>query len=343
MHVFIYEYVTGGGWFEQDEPPAESLLAQAEAMATAVAADFCQLADLNVTITRDARLPAVAWLQCEVVSVMSRHEDQQVFVRKAAEADWTLVIAPETDGVLLRRAKLVESAGGRLLSPPPACIELASSKHRTAQALAKHAVQSPLGDILTVEAAKALNNVGFPLVAKPVDGCGSEGIRLVKNMNELAQLSADGTYRVERFVPGYPASVAVLCGPAGDVSLPACRQRLSQDSRFTYLGGSLPLPEHQAVRAKRLALAAVKAIGPRFGYLGVDLILGEAADGSDDYVIEVNPRLTTSYVGLRAAAGASLAAAMLAVAAGRAPELWFAERTIEFTADGDILDSRRVP
>jgi predicted ATP-grasp superfamily ATP-dependent carboligase len=38
------------------------------------------------------------------------------------------------------------------------------------------------------------------------------------------------------------------------------------------------------------------------GYLGVDLILGEDGNGAVDCVVEINPRLTTSYVGLQAAA-----------------------------------------
>ena len=47
------------------------------------------------------------------------------------------------------------------------------------------------------------------------------------------------------------------------------------------------------------------------GYVGVDVVLGN--DGRD-WAIEINPRLTTSYVGLRALAGFNLAEAMLAVA-----------------------------
>ena len=52
------------------------------------------------------------------------------------------------------------------------------------------------------------------------------------------------------------------------------------------------------------------------GYVGVDLVLGDAADGSRDYAIEINPRLTTSYVGLRALADFNIAEAMLRAANG---------------------------
>ena len=77
---------------------------------------------------------------------------------------------------------------------------------------------------------------------------------------------------------------------------------MSDDGRFVYLGGSLPLPHALASRATRLAQQAVAALPDPLGYVGVDLVLGADADGADDYVIEINPRLTTSYIGLRAAA-----------------------------------------
>ncbi len=72
------------------------------------------------------------------------------------------------------------------------------------------------------------------------------------------------------------------------------------------------------------------------GYLGVDLILGDHDDGSRDFVIEINPRLTTSYVGLRAASRSNLAQAMLDVAGGRLPTLSFHNEPIEFDADGTV-------
>jgi predicted ATP-grasp superfamily ATP-dependent carboligase len=142
--------------------------------------------------------------------------------------------------------------------------------------------------------------------------------------------------RCEEFVPGLAASVAVLCGPAGNHSLPTCQQRLSADGRFTYLGGRLPLEPPLDQRARRLAEAAVAALPQPRGYIGVDLVLGDAADGSGDRVIEINPRLTTSYVGLRAAAKSNLAAAMLAVVRGDAPDLCFHSEPVEFAADGTI-------
>ena len=61
-----------------------------------------------------------------------------------------------------------------------------------------------------------------------------------------------------------------------------------------------------------------------------------AALGEEDQVIEINPRLTTSYIGLRALAETNLAEAMLRVADGDDVVLRWREGAVEFTADGTL-------
>ena len=87
---------------------------------------------------------------------------------------------------------------------------------------------------------------------------------------------------LEQYVPGLAASVAVLCGPAGDVPLAPCKQRISDDGRLRYLGGELPLAAGLAERATALAERAVAALPATVGYVGVDLVLGRDPHGSED-------------------------------------------------------------
>jgi len=121
---------------------------------------------------------------------------------------------------------------------------------------------------------------------------------------------------VQEFVPGRAASVAFLCGPHEKLALLPTFQLLSDDGRFNYLGGELPIPDELAKRAVTLGRRAVECVQGLLGYVGVDLVLGDAADGSRDYALEINPRLTTSYIGLRALADFNIAHAMLRVAGG---------------------------
>jgi predicted ATP-grasp superfamily ATP-dependent carboligase len=193
----------------------------------------------------------------------------------------------------------------------------------------------------------------FPLVRKPVDGAGSLHVRRFDSLADWHTTCGAGDghvvdgshrkdgsdgrlWRLERFVPGWAVSVAALCGDAEPVYLPACRQRLSADGRFRYLGGALPIAADLDRRARRLAEAALAALPTARGYVGMDLILGPPPDGSEDVVVEVNPRLTTSYVGLREAVRGNLMRAMLDVVGGRGADLPMGYRPVQFEADGAV-------
>jgi predicted ATP-grasp superfamily ATP-dependent carboligase len=344
VKIAIYEYITGGGcWSAGLEPPGGSLLAEGQAMIGAVTADFAALPNVEVLTSRDARLPPLHASGMEVTTIGSSAEESAWHTAASAAADWTLLIAPETGSALLSRCRRVEAAGGRLLSPPATIVEVAADKQATADLLAAHQVPVPAGRLVQDSADLAGLAFLLPAVVKPNDGCGSQGIRIVRSLNDLKRLTIDRPLRIEEYVPGLAASVAILAGSTGLVSLPACGQRLKQDGSFAYQGGRLPLAANLAARATRLAAAAIGALPAARGYLGVDLVLGTAADGSGDRVIEINPRLTTSYVGLRAVAQTNLAAAMLAAADGRAPDLRFSDEKIEFHADGRIAASRNAP
>ena len=338
--LFLYEFLTGGGSLADAlaRETAESLAVEGRAMVEALAADFARAEPVEtVTCLRDRRLASWNPPGCRMVDVADRAEHDAAFDRLAAEADWTVVIAPEIGGALAERCRRVAAVGGRLLGPDQSLVELASDKHRTAECLARAGVPTPQGIPFDAGSPWPRGFI-YPAVWKPLDGAGSQGIVYVPNPGAPRLAPSGHRGRLERFCTGVPASVALICGPGGlKFGLLPCRQRLSDDGSFRYLGGELPLPPELAFRAKSLAEQAVAALPGAFGYLGVDLVLGEAANGADDVVIEINPRLTTSYIGLRAAIEADLAGIVLRVAQGLAPQAPFeASRTVQFDADGTV-------
>lgn len=334
MHLFLYEFVTGGGWYSYgDEPCPGSLVREGRAMTEALAADFAAIGGVAVTVLQDRHLAPLDVAAAEVCQVGTRFEELAAFKNFAKHADWTLVIAPEMSGFLAQRCAIVEKVGGRLLGPPLAAIRLASDKQALAERLAAQGVPVPTG--IPLERKQAVPaHFSYPAVLKPRDGAGSFGIRLVQSAEQVGELEQPS--RLEAFVPGHAASVSFFCGPMGNVALPPCRQIISDDGRFAYLGGALPLSPELANRATRLATRALDVLGPLCGYLGVDLILGPQADGSGDTVIEINARPTTSYVGLRALAQTNLAGALVEVAAGQIARIEFERRQLQFDADGRV-------
>lgn len=277
----------------------------------------------------------------EVITLADGAGTLSGFRELAGMADYTLVIAPESGGELLRRCEWVRQAGGKLLGPDPEAVALTADKLATSQHLEHRGVPTPPTWALTPEEDIPL--LPLPAVMKPRYGAGSQDLNLVHDPDTwkpaLAMARASGEqFVVQRFVPGLAASVAFLVGPGETLALPPARQLLSDDGRFHYQGGEIPLPRALAQRAEALARRALSTIPGLRGFVGVDIVLGQRADG--DHVIEVNPRLTTSYVGLRALAEQNLAHVMLRVVEGAPvpPPTWRPGR-IRFGSTGNVLHS----
>jgi tyramine---L-glutamate ligase len=340
MRVFVYEAMTAGaGWARStDSAPGEGLFAEGLAMLRAVTEDFAALEGVEVWGLRDARFADYELPRQEAV-VRSAAEEREEFQKLANFCDWALLIAPELDGMLEERVGWLQGMNSALLSPSAEFVKIASSKRSTAERLRERGLPVPVGVppsggvLKSPEGGTPAGELEFPLVLKRDDGAGSLGMRLIQSREELeaagCSILITANYHLERYCPGLPASVAILCGPAGNVSLQPCAQILNPTT-LEYLGGRTPLPRELEDRAKSLALAAISAMPPTAGYVGVDLVLGEQANGSQDVVIEINPRLTTSYVGLRQACHQNLAWGMLEVAGGRLVDLSYRKERVEF-------------
>jgi predicted ATP-grasp superfamily ATP-dependent carboligase len=311
MRVFVYEHTCA----RPGNPSLAALRAEGWAMLSALLADFGRTPHVE-TIT----LPDAAG------------EGPAAFRELARSADWTVLIAPECDGLLAERCRWVEEAGGRLLGPSSAAVRLSGDKLLLAEHLRAAGVPTPPC------VALAAMPVPFPAVCKPRDGAGSRATFLVRGAADLARCRAQaaaegwrGELLLQPFVPGLAASVAFLIGPGRCMPLPPARQFLSGDGRFHYLGGRLPLSGELGERTLRLARRAVETVHGLRGYVGVDVVLGD-----EDQVIEINPRLTTSYVGLRALAETNLAEAMVNVATGEEVPLRWRAGEVCFRADGRV-------
>ncbi|HZT81345.1 MAG TPA: ATP-grasp domain-containing protein [Gemmataceae bacterium] len=334
MHVLIYEYLCGAA--SADGPAAGSLRTEGAAMLSAVAADFARLPGVmaEVLLGRGCEL---ALPGCAARRI-GPGEEEAALRERAAAADWTLLIAPETDGLLATRCRWVEEAGGRLLGPSSQVVELTGDKLCLGKWWQQRGVPTPACAEWTQE-SQAQPPWPYPVIVKPRFGAGSKATFLLRDAGDLCvcrqQLLAEGwagDLIAQPFLPGEAASVAFLIGPCESIALPPATQRLSTDGRFRYQGGSVPLPAALAERAERIARQAVEALPGLRGWVGVDVVLGE---GGRDWAVEVNPRLTTSYVGLRALAERNLADALLRIGEGmEGPCLAWRSGSVEFSAAG---------
>ncbi len=299
-------------------------------MLEAIAADAARDASCDVVILVDERLGDASGTSSLRLPASARRVpvrpggEIDSLVSEARGADWTIIVAPETDGILRSRVAAVRAGGGRVLAPHEAFLAVAADKQSTIDALAAAGVPVPAGRVL---GPREPVPTGFrmPAVRKDRGSAGGDGLAILRSIPVAPSQAAA---RLESFVEGTPVGVAVLCGSGGLWPLPPMLQRFSGGDVPRYVGGEPWGHRHGVHRAIRLAERAVAAAGRAAavrdpaagtpcGWVGVDMVLGARDDGTEDRVLEINPRLTTSFLGLSAGQAESLVAAMVAIAEGR--------------------------
>lgn len=293
--VLIHEWVTGGGL--AGSPLPRGWAAEGRAMRRAVADDFHQVEGVEVVMTLDDRFHDEIH-PFEVVSV-DAGEETATLSRLASESDFTLVIAPETGGILADRARSIENAGRRSLGSTSTAVALTGEKMRLAEHLRRRGVRTIPSAVFRVEEGIP-EGMTFPVVLKPSDGAGAQHTFLLNGPEDLARIARewDGSSPlmvIQPYCPGDPLSATFLISPMGRVRLIGVGWQLIvvRDGLFRYQGGRLPADPEFADGAPTEAIRCVSGLR---GVVGVDFLRDPRTGVAT--VVEINPRPTTSYVGL---------------------------------------------
>lgn len=304
--VFVYEYLSGGAI---DEPAApEALLDAGVAMRDALVADLLRVPDCAVGVASDARLVAPPAPSIALHALPG--EGPRAFVaREALRHDLAWIVAPESDGVLADLCSAVDPS--RWIGCSAEAIALATHKQATLERLAAAGLATPL--------AFADDASVRHWVVKPDDGAGAVATRRFPDRSaardELARRWRSGERAtLEAWVEGEALSVSLHCRAQGCELLGVNRQQIgiADDGAVSFDGIELDvLGPDDARRAAlgRTAAAVARAMPGLCGFVGIDLVWHA---GRGPVVIEVNPRLTSAYVGLSARLGRNLAGELLA-------------------------------
>lgn len=308
--ILVHEYVTGGGWPGPDIPPA--LAGEALAILRALLADLRAWGSYPVVTTRDRRLPTPGLDADRIVDLdHAVYPGSLVDLGRACGA--ALVVAPESGGALERVSALLADAGVLLVGSPPRAVAVAADKWDCHRRFVRAGLPTPRTvRVAPAGAEEAAASLGYPVVVKPLDGAACDGVSLARDPRLLRAalrrpaLSQTSSLLVQRYVEGRAASVSLLVAGGRSIALSLNGQQVRAGVPFTYDGGVAALPHPRSVEAQELARKAVALVPGLCGYVGVDLVLGEETC----WLIEINPRPTTSYVGLRRVLDLNLAAAV---------------------------------
>jgi predicted ATP-grasp superfamily ATP-dependent carboligase len=304
----ISEFLVGGA--AAIHASTTSMRVEGMAMLQAITKDVSQIPGCSVVTTLSARLSNT--LGCEVILIEDPRQESVVFQSMLTQVDAALIIAPESNGVLAKRCRQVRSAGIASWNCNPSSIELCADKLLLAEHLQRNGL--PTIPTRTADLDFQPEDDRWPVVLKPVDGAGSSLTFLVQNRDQWKDAiqtireSRDATqFVVQPFIAGRPLSAGLNLSFDGKCieCLTIGEQRLSDDRRFRYRGGFLPADISQTTRdhIEELALAACRTVPGLAGYVGMDFIL---TDQGFPMIVEINPRLTTAYVGYRERYSASI-------------------------------------
>jgi predicted ATP-grasp superfamily ATP-dependent carboligase len=316
--ILVFEFFTGGG-FPAGEMPG-GLAAESLGMLWALLEDFRRWGAVQTITALDPRfeerVPGLnrKTLPADEVVCALPGEHEETYLSLLRRCDAVLVIAPETDGILAGLTERAEAAGIPVLGSNASAVVTAWNKATCGRLFDLAKLPTPRTRTASfISASHVAEQMGCPLVIKPIDGIGSEGVCRLDRLSDLPailklirQVTFQEQILLQSFASGIHASASLLI--SGDRCLPLSLnlQLVETCVSFNYRGSRVPFDHPAKDQALELACSALKLIPGLNGYVGVDLVLAE------DLVqlLEINPRLTTSYIGLRQVARLNLAQAI---------------------------------
>ena len=302
MKILIYEYLTSGAQYALsiDDP----LMAEGNNMILALLNDGLELpSQYQLYTIRDHRFPPLSpdFDPIQVALVTSPTHYQQVINKQLADCDAALIIAPESDACLAQQQQRLNDYNILNLGSSVNAIVQATNKYRYPQLLA----HSPLKTPETLRAADWLHNPTFyssGYISKPLDGAGCIQTHYWQTAAQLTDYlqQADislAHYIIQPYITGNPISISALINGTHCQILSINQQQISQQHHQLHMTGTIV---NGASKAFPVALAdnitqhLLTQLPGLSGFIGVDIILHQ----HQPYIIDINPRITSSYIGL---------------------------------------------
>ncbi|MEJ2280542.1 MAG: ATP-grasp domain-containing protein [Candidatus Bathyarchaeota archaeon] len=309
MNLLIVEYISGGGYSNQKL--SGNILSEAYGMLRNIISDFKALGH-QVTTLIDSRL--IAFNPPNEADRMITISSVKQFYTKIKDisksADAVYFIGPESNNLLEKLVETTSNSDVKSLNSEINDIKVCSNKKNIYEIAKKIGLIVPETEIIDSHdkfenIKKIIKDFGYPLVIKPLIGVGCSGLIIVKEKSNLSDAiskvskeSNNSQFIAQKFIEGQPASVSVISTGTKAVSVSLNKQFVNLTDPYNepkYSGGVVPLDHELKKNSLRDAKHLVEAFNGLKGYIGVDIIL----TNEEVVIMEVNPRLTTSYIGLR--------------------------------------------
>lgn len=289
MRLLITEYICGGGLANDSLP--ESLQQEGQMMLQALLDDCLAITNCEVMITLDHRL-SMNTQGCGVVRIADASNYIDTVVDLANKADYVWVVAPESDDILETLIRRLENQSVNVINCAAQSIRLCADKSKCAEYLRDQGV-----DVVPSLSINTLRSYFQKVLIKPRNGVGCEGVQVFSSgLSAINHIKDPDQWIVQPYVQGEHCSISLLCYE-GEAKILTCnRQEFSNPispSLIKCLVNAFSVDEELTQMANHIA----RTFPGLRGYVGVDFIQTK----HNNVFIEVNPRLTTSYIGLQKA------------------------------------------
>jgi predicted ATP-grasp superfamily ATP-dependent carboligase len=321
LKILIFEYLCGGGFAGQDLPA--SLAAEGSMMLQALLTELKQLPQHSLLLPMDERCrPQLYTENTEIVPIHAGQNIMSLLPELIRQCDAVWPIAPESDGILAEIALLVTAQQKILLASSAATITLCGDKYATYQTLLTHGLP-----VVETALLQDFQPSSGKLVIKPRDGVGCLGGMISDDLNIKSENPAQ--FIVQPFYAGQALSLSCLCKQGKGRLLSINQQQIQIiDNRFVLNGCLVNISSHRPEFYQQVVSQVAAAIPGLWGYIGIDLL--DTPD-KGPLILEINPRLTTSYVGIAEATGVNVARQVLALleAEPEAPPVGSSGKTVK--------------
>lgn len=307
MKVVVFEYVSSGLY--QPESLYPSLIKEADLMVNAVGLGLTEIGCEPIVF----RAPFLSPLQfdAQVIPLTEQDDWQSALEAELRRTDAYIPLAPESNDLLEHLCLKAAQTNCILLNTPPQTVRKAADKYYTLKRLQSHNIPCIACDYIDEHTFPAVAD----RVVKPNNSVACEHTFLIRAGDAPSAEQRQHVQIHQPYLAGVAGSLSVIyCPDFAPCILGVNRQGIIMDAHggFKLNACHINALAHSELDFENLAVAVQECFPDLLGYVGIDFVIYDGVP----YVLEINPRLTTSFAGIAKTTGVNPCAILLAAVRG---------------------------
>ncbi len=288
--ILIYEYITGGGLLNEDL--SSNLMFEASAILSSLIESCNRSTKFDYRYFIDHRLTDMH----SDKSVVTRHSKDLYNMNLIKNFDYVIPVIPEINSDLLKYVKYLEKNNINKIISNSETIEICSDKLKFYKYLNKSNIPViPSYNSLEIESKSK------KYIVKDRYGAGCSFIKITNDKDLKNDYSDDKI--IQPFIDGENYSLSVFFGKHDFRLLTINQQYFNINNDMIKLQGLSINIYHKLYLNILSVISDISDYLPGlYGFVGIDVLI----EDTQLFIVEINPRITTSYVGLNESIGCNM-------------------------------------